>query len=349
MSSVSLDQFRQDIKFREICIGNINKHTEPHRLLAHFEQFGKIVHYNYTSPTGGYVFITYEKSSMVDNCISARPHYLDNRHLYVKRALPIDDDHPRERYETSRDLMIVIHSDDEVYKQPEFLLELREYFSSYGRLYACKYCHEENFDYILVEFSDKDSIDKIILDKPHRYNDLELDQASSTIKDAIDDDNCHSIKSSKLNSSKKEPIKEVDLQNEVYRLQNVLKNMNEEFDIKRKKLEEDCCQELKQLNENTTNTQQLQQDLAQEHAQLLLKYESLKQENDILNEQYLSVELENFEITSYYEQILVEEKAKTAQLEAEYTKKLQESDTNHSLPCSSSSSSSTQSNRFNAN
>ncbi len=34
-------------------------------------------------------------------------------------------------------------------------------------------------------------------------------------------------------------------------------------------------------------------------------------------------ELENFEITSYYEQILAEEKAKTAQYEAEYTQKLQ--------------------------
>jgi len=36
----------------------------------------------------------------------------------------------------------------------EFLKTLREYFSSYGTLYACKYCHEENFNYILVEFAD---------------------------------------------------------------------------------------------------------------------------------------------------------------------------------------------------
>jgi len=33
--------------------------------------------------------------------------------------------------------------------------------------------------------------------------------------------------------------------------------------------------------------------------------------------------LENFEITSYYEQILAEEKAKTLQLEREYTKKVE--------------------------
>lgn len=48
----------------------------------------------------------------------------------------------------------------------------------------------------------------------------------------------------------------------------------------------------------------------------------MKLENEGLNEQYLSAELENFEITSYYEQILAEEKAKTARYEAEYTDKL---------------------------
>ena len=69
-----------------------------------------------------------------------------------------------------------------------------------------------------------------------------------------------------------------------------------------------------------------------ECARLLAEYETLKQENDLLNEQYLAVELENFEITSYYEQNLNEEKAKTARLEAEYAEKLQLSNTNQSFP-----------------
>ncbi|CAF1154118.1 unnamed protein product [Adineta ricciae] len=361
MSSSSSPHNRQDIKYREICISNINRHTEPNRLLqvfeAYFEQYGRIVHYNYTSPTGGYVFITYEKSQMVDNCISNGPHYLDERHLYVKRALPIDDDHPRERFETTRDLMVVIDSDDEIFKQADFLQQLREYFSSYGRIYACKYQHEANFDYILVEFADKDPVDRIILDKPHHYNDHELavmkyiqsnielmnrkyvrkKQQSSTAKDAIDDDNYQSINSSSNTSSRstskaKEPINEVDLQNEVFRLQSVLKSLNDEFDLKQKQLEDTCCQQLKQLSENATKKIRLQQDLEQECARLLAEYETLKQENDLLNEQYLTVELENFEITSYYEQSLNEEKAKTARLEAEYAEKLQQSNVNQSPP-----------------
>jgi hypothetical protein len=69
-----------------------------------------------------------------------------------------------------------------------------------------------------------------------------------------------------------------------------------------------------------------------EHEKLLAEIESVKRENEELNEQYLAAELENFEITSYYEQILAEEKATTAQLEAEYTQKLKALHTNHPSP-----------------
>jgi hypothetical protein len=65
---------------------------------------------------------------------------------------------------------------------------------------------------------------------------------------------------------------------------------------------------------------------------LLVEYESLKHDHEVLNEQYLMAELENFEITSYYEQVLAEEKAKTAQCEVEYTQKLEILYANNSSP-----------------
>ena len=69
---------------------------------------------------------------------------------FVKRSLPIDDEHPRERFEHTRLLMIVADTADQ-----RFLAEVREYFSSYGEIYACKYSHERNFSYIQIEFHDK--------------------------------------------------------------------------------------------------------------------------------------------------------------------------------------------------
>ena len=74
---------------------------------------------------------------------------------YVKRALPIDDEHPRERFETTRDLMVVLDFCDNNYNDEQFLSEVRDYFSIYGKIYACKYCNKQNFRYILVEFADK--------------------------------------------------------------------------------------------------------------------------------------------------------------------------------------------------
>ncbi len=68
--------------------------------------------------------------------------------------MPIDAEHPRERFETTRDLMIVIDFDNKTCDDQQFLSQLREYFSSYGPLYACKYDHETNFTYILVQFAD---------------------------------------------------------------------------------------------------------------------------------------------------------------------------------------------------
>lgn len=51
-------------------------------LRTHFEQFGEINHYNFTSPNGGgYVFITYETIEAVDRCIANRPHRIDGRYL----------------------------------------------------------------------------------------------------------------------------------------------------------------------------------------------------------------------------------------------------------------------------
>lgn len=85
----------------------------------------------------------------------------------------------------------------------------------------------------------------------------------SVVKDVIDDDKYDFTRSDENNVRKKGLIDEADLQNEVYRLQNTLKQMSEDFACQRKQLEDDCCAQLKKLNEDTEKTQRLQQDLEQ--------------------------------------------------------------------------------------
>jgi hypothetical protein len=95
-------------------------------------------------------------------------------------------------------------------------------------------------------------------------------ETSSIIKDAIDVDDDQKFLKYEFNYKKdcseknaKQNISDIDLENEVFRLRNVLKKMNNDFSLKRKQLEDDCCEQLRKLNENADQTHRLQQDLEQ--------------------------------------------------------------------------------------
>ena len=74
---------------------------------------------------------------------------------YVKRSLPIDSEHPREHVDPTTFLMVLLDFNDDIYDDPAFLSALGEYFSIYGPIRSCKYDQEKNFDYALIEFTDR--------------------------------------------------------------------------------------------------------------------------------------------------------------------------------------------------
>ena len=98
-----------------------------------------------------------ESSPSVSRALSVREallSFLLDRSVfsYVRRSLPHNVDDPREHFLSVRDLLVTAEpaTDDE-----NFLRDLREYFSVYGPLYACKYCAETTkSNYILIEFAD---------------------------------------------------------------------------------------------------------------------------------------------------------------------------------------------------
>ena len=63
--------------------------------------------------------------------------------------------------------------------------------------------------------------------------------------------------------SKKEAISELDLEKEVYRLQNSVKKLSDDFALRRQQLQDDCREQLTSLNESTDKTRRLQNDLEQ--------------------------------------------------------------------------------------
>ena len=124
---------------------------------------------------------------------------------------------------------------------------------------------------------------------------------------------------------------EDELENEVERLKQTIQQMNEEFYLQRKDLEDHCCEQLRELNERAEKTHRLQQDLEKgssrlspfrnrsmilaEYSQLLSDYERLQSEHRVLQDEYIRAELENFEIRCYYDQLLAEERSKLVEYE----------------------------------
>lgn len=91
---------------------------------------------------------------------------------------------------------------------------------------------------------------------------------SMIIKDAIDVDHDEKFLRYESNYKKdlsekcaQQDLNETDLENEIVRLQNLLRKLNEDFIVKRQQLEDDCCEQLRKINENANQTHRLQQDL----------------------------------------------------------------------------------------
>ena len=103
-----------------------------------------------------------------------------------------------------------------------------------------------------------DQVDQIILDRPHYLHGCELNVVKSSpgnkqiLREKLE---------TNLLSDTYECWTEMDLEKEFQRLQIVMKQMNEDFLLQRKELEDHCCEQLKELNDRSHKTSRLQQDL----------------------------------------------------------------------------------------
>ena len=194
--------------------------------------------------------------------------------------------------------MVLLDFKEDILDDSAFLCDLGDYFSSYGKILSCKYSQEKNFDYILIQYDDRgnpsfdryyeredlfislDQVDQAIRDKPHFYKEHTL-QVMKYIPDNIDSMNARHSRprtdrayvpdmpriqsaSSRANSSlpnSREPIDKMYLKDEVFRLQERVKEMNDDFARQRQQLKEQYGEKLHVLNEETQKTRHWQQDV----------------------------------------------------------------------------------------
>lgn len=151
--------------FRKVFVGSLNYNTSEESLRNHFEQFGELVDCvimkeSKTGKSRGFGFVTYSKSTMVDEMMKNRPHKLDGRELETKRATPREESGKPGAEMTTKKLFVG------AIREGISEENLREYFSKYGNIEDCVVMKEKETNktrgFGFVTFDDYDPVDKIV-------------------------------------------------------------------------------------------------------------------------------------------------------------------------------------------
>ncbi|OTF71642.1 hypothetical protein BLA29_006557, partial [Euroglyphus maynei] len=152
-------------QFRKLFIGGLDYKTTEDTLKGHFQQWGEIVDCvvmrdPQSKRSRGFGFITYSKSSMVDQAQKARPHKVDGREVEPKRAVPREDSGKPDSQATVKKIFLG------GLKEEVEDTDLREYFEEFGTVVNVNIVTDKDTGkkrgFAFVEFDDYDPVDKIV-------------------------------------------------------------------------------------------------------------------------------------------------------------------------------------------
>ncbi|CAF0764051.1 unnamed protein product [Adineta steineri] len=153
----------------QILVRNLSKRITAKQLQQYASRYGSIVDC-YLTENDNEGFIEFTDRTSVDLFMSKRPHLIDGNELQCQRCLPI--------YELQKSVKRIF-----IRGAVQQLTEnrLANYFDKYGKVISCTIPKGKrnntftHFGYAFVAFDDEDIIDKIIQDKPHYMDNMELE------------------------------------------------------------------------------------------------------------------------------------------------------------------------------
>ena len=175
--STKFCQLIEPEQFRKVFIGGLSYRTNEETFKTYFCKFGELVDHvvmkdKETGKSRGFGFVTYSNSSMVDELMRNRPHVIDGRQVEAKRATPREDSGRQEIQATVKKLYIGGMRDclSEI--------DLDSYFSRYGTITDSIIMKDKETNktrgFGFITFDDYDPVDKIILQRHHSINGIEL-------------------------------------------------------------------------------------------------------------------------------------------------------------------------------
>lgn len=164
-------------QFRKVFIGGLSYKTDDEKFKEYFSKYGELVDYvvmkdKESGKSRGFGFVTYANSAQVDELMHNRPHIIDGRQIEPKRATPREDSGRQEVQATVKKLYVG-GVKDAINEE-----ELKNYFGCYGNITDCIIMKDKEKNtsrgFGFITFDDYDPVDKIIIEKHHSINGINL-------------------------------------------------------------------------------------------------------------------------------------------------------------------------------
>jgi RNA recognition motif-containing protein len=278
----------------QILIRNLTKRTTTKQLQQYASRYGSIVDC-YLTENDGESFIEFNDRTSVDVFMAKRPHLIDGNEVQCQRCLPINElQKPVKRIFVRGTIQQLTDN------------RLSNYFDKYGKVLSCTIPKGKrnntftHFGYGFVAFDDEDVVDKIIQDKPHYIDQMELEVQKA---EDLTRNRRHSLSRSPSSRSSRSPINNKRPRHETSPSQIIpikrLTRTTDEFTIRHleeenRRLREHAIMSKHHFDENIWKLRRELDDERRRYDQLKLEYDHMRRDFE-----RITIELQQKSSTKY--------------------------------------------------
>jgi hypothetical protein len=165
---------------RQMQFSNLSYKTTEQSLINYFSNYGQIekliLYKDDQDQSLRKGFFIYKDYNSVNDLMSNRPHFIDNRQIFLQRTMPINQCTNSNYLSESLGINLTVK---EVFISRLCLGETKDmfinYFRRFGTIIDCRVFNSysqnpKQMGYAFLRFDDYDSVDQIILSRPHIIN-----------------------------------------------------------------------------------------------------------------------------------------------------------------------------------